>query len=146
MFTKNIAVLAVAFAAELCAAGGPNFLTLCIHEDGSVRYEPTMALCCKPIEQGKGECCAHEESRSEDRHGMESDENCQDFGVTFSQVFVPRQSIRQLLLDAPALYEVLPIVAVLPVSPFSRESAAVDCCGPPRDRILHDLSTIVLRL
>lgn len=146
MFANKLAVVTIALVAEVCAAGGPNFLTLCIHEDGTVRYEPTMALCCKQDERGKGECCSHEDGDAGERDGIDADDACQDFGVFFSQVSVTRPSIRQFLLDGSVLSELLPIVAFLPESPFARESAAFDCCGPPRDRILLELSTVVLRI
>ena len=146
MFAKNLGVLAVALVAEVCAAGGPNFLTLCIHEDGTVRYEPTLALCCKQNQQGQGECCSHEGADPAEQNGIDQDDACQDYGVTISQVVLPRQSIKQFLLDGAALTEWLPLVALVPVLPFSRQHAAIDGCGPPRDHILSDLSNVVLRI
>jgi hypothetical protein len=146
VFTKNVGVLAIAFVAEICTSGGSSLLTLCVHEDGSVRYEPTLALCCKPTDAGKGECCSHEEGKSGERDGIEEDDACQDYAVLFSQVVPSKPSIRQYLLDGPAHFEWLPIIAVLLETPFARESAAFENCGPPQDRILHELSTIVLRI
>jgi len=146
MFSNKFALFAVALVAEVCAAGGPNFLTLCIHEDGTVRYEPTMALCCKQDEQGRGECCSHQEGKPFESEGVTPEDPCQDYGVVFTQVPTPTSSLKQILTDGIGLCELLPVVLLNPGAPIPEPSTASGCCGPPGNHTLLDLSTVVLRI
>ncbi len=146
MFANRLGVLAIALVAELCAAGGSALLTLCVHEDGTVRYEPTLALCCKQNEPGQGECCSHEVSPANETHGVAPENPCQDYGVSFVQVIVRSPSLKQFLVDSPALQGLVSIAALVPAEPALESSAATRSCGPPRDHLLHDLSTVVLRI
>src|SRR6187549_1477931 len=99
MFSKKFGLVALALVAEVCAAGGSSLLTLCVHEDGTLRYEPSFALCCKLNDQGQGECCSHLESGADEHHGFTPETTCQDYEVRFTQVFVPSTSVRQFLPD-----------------------------------------------
>src|SRR5579872_610252 len=146
MFANKLGFIAIAFVAEVCAAGGPNFLTLCIHEDGSARYEPTMALCCKQDGQGHGECCSHQEGKPFESEGITPKDPCQDYGVVFTQVPTPAPSIKQILTDNLGLCEFLPVVILNPEAPIFESSIAFGCCGPPGNHTLLDLSTVVLRI
>lgn len=146
MVSSKVLCVAVALVAEVCASAGPSLLTLCVHEDGTVRYEPTMALCCKQNEQGHGECCSHDESSSPESRGITQDDACQDFSVALSQLPVPPLSVKQFLANGSALSELLPITAILPAVPLSEVSVSSGFCGPPPDHLLKDLSTVVLRI
>lgn len=145
MLAKKLGCLAIALVAEICAAGGPNFLTICIHQDGSVRYEPTMALCCRQDAKGQGECCSAGHADHGSADGVESDDPCEDYGVAFSQISVSRPSLKRVLSDGPVTV-LFPLLIVLPDSPVTPEASDFAAWRPPRDRILHDLSTIVLRI
>lgn len=145
MAAKSL-VVAVALLAEICASAGPALLTMCIHEDGTVRYEPTMALCCKQNEQGQGECCSHDESKPFDDHDLTPEDACKDYGVVFTQVPTTVTSIKQILSDDLGICELLPIVAVTPGLPVVESSISLGSCGPPGNHTLLDLSTVVLRI
>ena len=142
----NPLVVAIFLLAEVCASAGPALLTLCIHDDGTMRYEPTMALCCKLNDQGQGECCSHEEGKPFEGGALTPEDSCQDFGVVISQVSISAASIKQILTPGTEICDVLPVVARTPGVPLFERSIAAGGCGPPGDHTLLDLSTVVLRI
>lgn len=146
MSSLKLIVVAIALLAEVCASAGPALLTICVHEDGTVRYEPTMALCCKQNEQGHGECCSHEEGRPVDDHVVSPVDSCSDYGVVFTQVPTPVTSIKQILSDNLGLCELLPVDVLAPSFPIVQSSISLGSCGPPGNHTLQDLSTVVLRI
>jgi hypothetical protein len=146
MVPGRLAVVVIALIAEVCATAGPSLLTLCIHEDGSVRYEPTLALCCKQNEQGQGECCSHETGSPFEGGELTPEDTCSDYSLAFIQLQISAPSIKRILSDFQVILEQLPVVVQLPGAAVvdSRISRGRD--KPPEDRILSDLSTVVLRI
>ena len=142
MFTRNLAVLSLAFAAEFCAVAGPAVLTLCVHEDGSIRYESALALSCRTDEPGGGDCCSHQESVPLRNREVSPVDNCEDYGVNLVQV-VP---VRPQPVEEPVVCAILPLLGLAPNLPARRCSLDADSPEHPRDHVLQDHSTVFLRL
>jgi hypothetical protein len=146
MAANKLGVLALTLVAHIYASGAPGLLTLCVHNDGVVQYEPTLELCCQLNEQGQGECCSFEDAHPGESDGFTPEDGCQDYCVILSQVPVSPSSVERLLLGSPELREVLSTWVVPPANPILEWPVSSGFCGPPPDHVLKDLATVVLRI
>lgn len=128
--------------AQVIALAGPGGIVLCVHEDGTARYESVAALCCEGSQSGE---------TSPPQAGSDgiaaAQDHCLDCPASLTAV-------------PPASWELLAPIPGDPCSalpgelprlwlslPDSRPSCGGNASGPPLrgDRLAH-LSTVVLQV